>query len=205
MSRTNSLGYVKEPINPPSAHVDGKLQVDDTINDIDMEDLSSSVSTLETKVASLEGKSGDGVTNGPVPDDFTAITTHMYPSGTTNIASQVRYTYQIIGNRVSMVGTVRIPFETNMNYVELHIPYPVIDGKTYAIKEVITNASELVGFYGISVAGGSLINADFCGPNDASTLTFGWTRPDGGAWTGATTGGSVNAPFSISYIYVVPL
>lgn len=200
MSRVNSLGYVKKPSNPPSIQVDGKATVASTlkVDDVDMGELNSRVQTLENK-------GGGSVVDGPI--DFTSQDTTQYayfadaPRSTQ--ATHVFPSYQIVGNRITVFGQIEIVQVTGMNSCDSHIPYPVIDGKTYAMDTTITDFSTK-----FQLTGSFSLNGEFIFPRYAAVLNdtqffIEWTKPDFSVWANASTGTSTFTGFSITYIWKI--
>jgi hypothetical protein len=203
MSRTNFLGYSKKPSNPPSLQVDGKAVIADTLT-VDDVDMGESISTLETKVAALEdGKSGS-IVDGDFPEDPETTSQITYfesdPESTGN--ALISSTYQIVGTRITVYGYVEVVFYTGMNYATSLIPYPVIDGKTYAFNTSLPAYDSK-----ITVVGGHIVNnnawifPEYVQDHDGTTFELGWTKPDYSVW-GVTTGSTVFFPFSVTYNYV---
>jgi hypothetical protein len=194
MSRTNSLGYSKKPSNPPSLQVDGKAVIADTlkVNDVDV---SGSISTLETKVQTLEENKG-GVTEGK--SEYLPIQVLIFPSLTSR-QGQADYSYQVVGRRITLTGRVTIPTLEGMDYALCTIPYPVIDGKTFSLDYDFESFLFIAG--GAWVEDNTWISPDFNDMGDQTTFYIGWSAAGGSVWDGAFNSGQAISQFTVSYIF----
>jgi hypothetical protein len=200
MSRTNSLGYSKKPSNPPSLQVDGKAVIADTLN-VNGVDVSGSISTLDTKVQTLEENKG-GATEGKF--EYLPITTIVYPAYTISTVGQADYSYQVIGSRITLTGRVTIPTFVGMNYALCIIPYPVSDGKTFVIDYDFESFSFFSG--GAYVGNNVWIFPSYFNDWDYNFqyyFAIGWAAADNAAWDGVDDGGQAILPFAVSYIFRV--
>jgi hypothetical protein len=96
---------------------------------------------------------------------------------------------------------------SDMDYCTNIIPYPVIDGKTYTIKQTFAGENDGSYYELISFTGGRLLGdfwtfPDSCLDNgDGIHFALGWGREGNVVWTGITPGGTAWTNFSVSYMY----
>jgi hypothetical protein len=196
MSRTNSLGYSKKPSNPPSLQVDGKAVIADTLK-VNGVDVSGSISTLDTKVQTLEENKG-GVTEGKF--EYLQLTTYVYPQYVNLPQGQADYSYQVVGSRITLTGRVTFPLVMGMDYALCSIPYPVIDGKTFVIETGFDSF--------LFAAGGAYVGNNvrifpsyFTDSADSATFSIGWSAAGLSEWYGVGDGDVAFLPFTVSYIF----
>jgi hypothetical protein len=182
--------------------VSGDATVDGKVNDVVMEDLSSSVTTISSSVTTLESKvNGITIVDGPVPTETVPISQLTWTDSPQEPINGALYSsYQIVGNRVTVFGQISITFLTGITYASPLIPYPIVDGKTYAIDTDLQNSVQFTGHF---LYNNQLMVTEYVLPHDDTTFELGFTKPDYSAWDGALNGNGMTASFSVTYIYTV--